>query len=355
MTREKQTLIWIVGFAAAMFLVHLLSSILMPFVAGMAVAYFLDPVADWLEEKKLSRGIATTVILLAFFILVGILLMALFPLLQRQIVELVAMVPGIAENIRNEALPWLERMIADLPADTLDNIRDAAKEFAGRAVKWVSDVVANIWSGGLAFFNMLSLLVITPVVSFYLLRDWDLITAKIDSWLPRDAAPTIRKQFAEIDQTLAAFVRGQSTVCLLLGLIYGAGLTVVGLKSGLLVGLGAGFISFIPYLGAASGLVVGLGIAIFQFSEWTPIFVVAAIFLTGQTLESYVLTPRLVGDRVGLHPVWIIFALLAGGAVFGFTGVLLAVPVAAVIGVLTRFAIARYLDSPLYRGNTGDP
>ncbi|MBT3909541.1 MAG: AI-2E family transporter [Rhodospirillaceae bacterium] len=338
-----------------MFLVHLLSSILMPFVAGMAVAYFLDPVADWLEEKKLSRGIATTVILLAFFILVGILLMALFPLLQRQIVELVAMVPGIAENIRNEALPWLERMIADLPADTLDNIRDAAKEFAGRAVKWVSDVVANIWSGGLAFFNMLSLLVITPVVAFYLLRDWDLITAKIDSWLPRDAAPTIRKQFAEIDQTLAAFVRGQSTVCLVLGLIYGAGLTVAGLKSGLLVGLGAGFISFIPYLGAASGLVVGLGIAIFQFSEWTPIFVVAAIFLTGQTLESYVLTPRLVGDRVGLHPVWIIFALLAGGAVFGFTGVLLAVPVAAVIGVLTRFAIARYLDSPLYRGNTGDP
>ena len=355
MTREKQTLIWIVGFAAAMFLVHLLSSILMPFVAGMAVAYFLDPVADWLEEKKLSRGIATTVILLAFFILVGILLMALFPLLQRQIVELVAMVPGIAENIRNEALPWLERMIADLPADTLDNIRDAAKEFAGRAVKWVSDVVANIWSGGLAFFNMLSLLVITPVVAFYLLRDWDLITAKIDSWLPRDAAPTIRKQFAEIDQTLAAFVRGQSTVCLVLGLIYGVGLTVVGLKSGLLVGLGAGFISFIPYLGAASGLVVGLGIAIFQFSEWAPIFVVAAIFLTGQTLESYVLTPRLVGDRVGLHPVWIIFALLAGGAVFGFTGVLLAVPVAAVIGVLTRFAIARYLDSPLYRGNTGDP
>jgi len=252
-------------------------------------------------------------------------------------------------------LPWLERMIADLPADTLDNIRDAAKEFAGRAVKWVSDVVANIWSGGLAFFNMLSLLVITPVVAFYLLRDWDLITAKIDSWLPRDAAPTIRKQFAEIDQTLAAFVRGQSTVCLVLGLIYGAGLTVAGLKSGLLVGLGAGFISFIPYLGAASGLVVGLGIAIFQFSEWTPIFVVAAIFLTGQTLESYVLTPRLVGDRVGLHPVWIIFALLAGGAVFGFTGVLLAVPVAAVIGVLTRFAIARYLDSPLYRGNTGDP
>jgi len=355
LTREKQTLIWIVGFAAAMFLVHLLSSILMPFVAGMAVAYFLDPVADWLEEKKLSRGIATTVILLAFFILVGILLMALFPLLQRQIVELVAMVPGMAENIRNEALPWLERMIADLPADTLDNIRDAAKEFAGRAVKWVSDVVANIWSGGLAFFNMLSLLVITPVVAFYLLRDWDLITAKIDSWLPRDAAPTIRKQFAEIDQTLAAFVRGQSTVCLVLGLIYGAGLTVAGLKSGLLVGLGAGFISFIPYLGAASGLVVGLGIAIFQFSEWTPIFVVAAIFLTGQTLESYVLTPRLVGDRVGLHPVWIIFALLAGGAVFGFTGVLLAVPVAAVIGVLTRFAIARYLDSPLYRGNTGDP
>ena len=195
---------------------------------------------------------------------------------------------------------------------------------------------------------MLSLLVITPLVAFYLLRDWDLITEKIDVWLPRRAQPKIREQAGAIDDTLAAFVRGQSSVCLILALFYGIGLTLVGLKSGLLVGFGAGFISFVPYVGAAVGLTVGLVIALFQFSEWLPIVIVAAIFLVGQTLESYVFTPKLVGNRVGLHPVWVIFALLAGGTLFGFTGVLLAVPMAAITGVLTRFAISRYLVSPLY-------
>ncbi|MEK9725338.1 MAG: AI-2E family transporter [Rhodospirillaceae bacterium] len=350
MTRERQAVFWVAGLGVFLLLIHLLSLILLPFVAGIAIAYFLDPVADWLEARKFSRTLATTVILAAFFLLAAALLTMLFPLLQRQIVELIHIVPGIVEKVRTELLPWLQGVIADLPADMMEDIRNAAKDFAGNAVKWFTSVAGNLWSGGLAFFNMLSLLVITPVVAFYLLRDWDLITAKIDSWLPRRPAPTIREQFAEIDRTLAAFVRGQSSVCLALALFYGIGLTLVGLKSGLLVGLGAGLISFIPYLGAATGLAVGLGIALFQFSEWTSIVIVAAIFLTGQTLESYVLTPRLVGDRVGLHPVWIIFALLAGGALFGFTGVLLAVPVAAVIGVLTRFAIGRYLNSALYDG-----
>lgn len=355
MTRDRQALFWIAGLIVFAGLLHLLSSILLPFVAGMAIAYFLDPVADWLEDHKFSRTVATTLILLAFFFIAGALLMMLFPLLKRQIVELFRMVPGMVETFRMEALPWLEGMIAELPPETMEDIRNAAKDFAGRAVKGFTALITNIWSGGLAFFNALSLLIITPVVSFYLLRDWDLITAKIDSWLPRAAAPTIRDQALAIDTTLAAFVRGQSSVCLVLAVMYGVGLTMVGLKSGLLVGLGAGFISFIPYLGAASGLAVGLGIALFQFSDWLPIVIVAAIFLTGQTLESYVLTPRLVGDRVGLHPVWIIFALLAGGALFGFTGVLIAVPVAAVIGVLVRFAISRYLTSPLYDGGPGTP
>ena len=350
MSNERQMIFWVVGFIAAMALLNLLSSILLPFVAGMAVAYFLDPVADWLEARKFSRAISTMIILLAFFMLTGLLVTLLFPLLQRQVVELFRMIPGIVETIRTEAVPWLEQSIAGLSPEALEDVRNAAKEFAGNSVKWFSSMASNLWSGGVAFFNMLSLIVITPVVAFYLLRDWDLITAKINGWLPRRPAPTIRQQFVEIDRTLAAFVRGQSSVCLVLALLYGIGLTVVGLKSGLLVGLGAGLISFIPYLGAASGLIVGLGIAVFQFNEWVPIAIVAGIFLTGQTLESYVLTPRLVGDRVGLHPVWIIFALMAGGALFGFTGILLAVPVAAVIGVLVRFSIERYLDSPLFHG-----
>jgi len=200
---------------------------------------------------------------------------------------------------------------------------------------------------------VLSLIVITPVVAFYLLRDWDRIVERFDSYLPRDAAPTIREQMRAIDTTIAGFVRGQATVCLALAVWYGAALTVVGLKSGLLVGLGAGAISFIPYLGAATGLAVAVAIAWVQFASWPMVAVVAVVFVVGQLAESYVLTPRLVGDRIGLHPVWIIFALLAGGALFGFTGVLLAVPVAAVIGVLIRFGLKRYLASPLYTGHRG--
>ena len=211
-------------------------------------------------------------------------------------------------------------------------------------------MLAGLWSGGVAFLHLLSLVIITPVVAFYLVRDWDRIVAHVDSLLPVTAAPTIREQVGKIDSTISAFVRGQATVCLVLAATYAVALTLIGLPFGLLVGIGAGLISFIPYIGASVGLIVGLAIAYAHFDQWAPIVGVAAVFLAGQTAESYVLTPRLVGDRVGLHPVWIMFALLAGGALFGFTGVLLAVPAAAVIGVLVRFAIARYRDSDLYRG-----
>ena len=214
----------------------------------------------------------------------------------------------------------------------------------------ITGLLAGLWSGGVAFLQLLSLVIITPVVAFYLLRDWDRIVEHLDSLLPVAAAPTIREQLRKIDDTISAFVRGQAIVCLILGAYYAVALTLIGLPFGLLVGIGAGLISFIPYIGAAAGLIVGLVIAYTHFDQWTPIIGVAAVFLAGQTVESYVLTPRLVGDRVGLHPVWIMFALLAGGALFGFTGVLLAVPAAAVIGVLLRFAIARYRDSDLYQG-----
>jgi len=350
MSRDRQNLFWLAGIVAFLFALNALSSVLLPFVAGMAVAYFLDPVADWLEKRGLSRTLSTTVILLAFFVVVGWLVLLLIPVLQTQIIELTHLLPRILNAGQAYIQPYLEELRSELPPEAMESARDFVGDFAGRAIKWVSGVIANLWSGGVAFFNLLSLILITPIVAFYLLRDWDLIIAKLDSWLPRPAAPVIREQLGEIDSTIAGFVRGQATVCLVLALLYGIGLTLTGLKSGLLVGLGAGLISFIPYLGAVVGMMVGVGIALFQYSELAPIVTVGVIFVFGQTLESYVLTPRLVGDRVGLHPVWIIFALLAGGALFGFTGVLLAVPVTAVIGVLVRFSISRYLESPLYTG-----
>jgi predicted PurR-regulated permease PerM len=190
--------------------------------------------------------------------------------------------------------------------------------------------------------------VITPVVTFYLLRDWDKLVAKLDQWLPRDSAETIRAQVALVDETLAAFARGQAIVCLLLGVFYGIGLTLVGLEYGLIIGLVTGLISFVPYFGMLTGMVVGVGLAFVQFDSLMPVVMVLAVFGVGQVIEGNVVTPKLVGDRIGLHPVWMIFALMAGGALFGFMGILLAVPVAATIGVLSRFALSRYLAGPLY-------
>ncbi len=356
MSKDRKIVIWVMGVGAFILLLHLLSSMLLPFVVGMAIAYFLDPVADRLEENGLSRTAATCSILLAFFLATIVLVLLIVPLLQNQVVEFVHLVPSILESVQAYVQPYLERLKADLPPEAIERIREAAGSYTGKIASWVSGVLAGLWSGGVAVFNVLSLVVITPVVAFYLLRDWDLITAKIDSWLPRQAAPTIREQIAAIDATIAGFVRGQSSVCFVLAALYGVSLTVLELKSGLLVGIGAGLISFIPYLGATIGIVVAVVIALFQFSDWVTIAFVAGVFLIGQTLESYVLTPRLVGDRVGLHPVWIIFALLAGGALMGFTGVLIAVPVAAVTGVLVRFGLTRYMASELYHGgpDSGD-
>lgn len=355
MTNDRKATIWIAGVIVFAIFLHLLSSILLPFVVGMAIAYFLDPIADRLEQRGLSRTASTSVILLAFFIAAMSLVLLLLPLLQNQIVEFVKLLPSIIDAANVKAQLYLKKWRTDLPPEALEKIREAAGSYAGKIASWLSKVAVQVWSGGIALFNVLSLLIITPVVAFYLLRDWDLITTKVDSWLPRGSVQTFREQALAIDATVAGFVRGQSTVCLVLAAIYGISLTLIGLKSGLLVGVGAGFISFIPYLGAATGLVVGVGIAVFQFPEWTSVGLVAGVFLFGQTLESYVLTPRLVGDRVGLHPVWIIFALLAGGALMGFTGVLIAVPTAAVIGVLVRFSLTRYMASELYSGKSEEP
>jgi predicted PurR-regulated permease PerM len=218
-------------------------------------------------------------------------------------------------------------------------------------MSWIGAALIRIVGSGVAFANLLSLLFITPVVAFYLLRDWDHFVRRIDDLLPLEHRKTILAQFREVDRNLAGFARGQASVCLVLAIYYALGLTLVGLEFGLVVGLGIGLISFIPYVGSITGLIVSLGIALAQFPTWGPVGLVLGVFVVGQILEGYVLTPRLVGNRVGLHPVWVIFALLAGGTLFGFVGLLLAVPVAAVIGVLTRFAVQQYLASRYFRGD----
>ncbi len=350
MTREKQMWFWIGGFAVFLGLLYLLSDVLTPFVAGLAVAYFLDPLADRLEAALKSRTAATALILLAFFVVVIALGMALFPLLQAQVTGLISRIPD-AVNAAHELLgPLVAQIESQLGAEEIQKLKANAGSFAGKAVTWLIELLQGLFLGGKAVVNALSLLFITPVVAFFLLRDWDILVAKIDDLLPRASAETIREQFRKIDETIAGFVRGQATVCLALGTIYATGLTLVGLEFGLLIGLGTGFLAFVPYVGMIIGLLVAFGVALMQFNDVLSFVMVAGVFAVGQVIEGAFLTPNLVGGRVGLHPLWIIFALLAGGALFGFAGILLAVPVASVVGVLVRFAIGRYRASILYTG-----
>jgi predicted PurR-regulated permease PerM len=350
MTAGQQLRFWLIGLVVALVGIYLLRTILLPFVAGMAIAYFLDPACDRLERWKLSRTAATAVVTLIFAILVVFALLMIVPLLADQFAQLVSALPDLLNRAHDKLLPFYAKLQARFDLPDLTELAALARDRMGSGLVVIGQGVGNVARGGVAIANLLSLVFITPVVTFYLLRDWDRIVAHVDALLPRHHAVNIRSQARAIDQTLAGFARGQASVCLVLGAYYATGLMLVGLPFGMVVGIAAGLLTFIPYLGAATGLVIGLGIAFVNFDGWSGPISVAIIFAIGQVLEGNFLTPRLVGHRVGLHPVWIIFALLAGGALFGFLGLLLAVPTAAAIGVLVRFAIARYLDSPVYLG-----
>lgn len=351
MTSGQRLRFWLIGLALALALLYVLRGMLLPFVAGMAVAYFLDPLADRLERAGLSRLAATSVITASFFLVVVVALAILVPVIEDQVLAFAHKVPGYVDTLNERLQPLLVEAKKRLSPRDIEKLRSSVGEYAGTFASWGLGALRSVLSGSLAVFNVLSLVFITPVVTFYLLRDWDKMVARVDSWLPRDHADTIRTQMKEINRTLSGFIRGQATVCLCLGLIYGIGLSVVGLDLGLVIGLGAGVLSFIPYLGSIAGFVTGMGLALAQGADWhLPVFV-AVVFAIGQVAEGNFLTPKLVGDKVGLHPVWIMFALLAFAALFGFVGLLLAVPLAAVIGVLVRFALGRYLSSPLYHGH----
>lgn len=353
MSSTRQIRFWLIGLAVFVAALWVLREVLLPFVAGMAIAYFLDPVADRLEKWGLSRLMATVVITFGIVVVLVAGIVLLVPLLQAQITSFLSRLPGYIEMMRETAEPLLREIMERLPPDQVQSLQESAAGFVGDALAFVGTLLRGVLTGGFALLNLLSLLFITPVVAFYQLRDWDRMVATVDAWLPRQHAETIRERFREIDAILAGFLRGQASVCLALGTFYAAGLSLVGLDLGLLVGLGAGLISFIPYLGTIVGFVVGIGLALAQFEGYLPVLLVAGVFVVGQMLEGNFLTPKLVGDRIGLHPVWVIFALLAGGALFGFVGLLLAVPVAAVIGVLTRFFLGQYLKSSYFHGPGG--
>ena len=351
MTLQRQIAFWISGLVILILALWLLQGILLPFVAGLVLAYFIDPVADALERLGIPRIVATLLILGLSVLLLVLAIVVLVPLLGDQISRFAANLPTFLTTLNtrfNEAAPdWVKDLLARSGTDVQANMT----QFAGRAALWIAGVLSSILTGGLALINILALVVITPVVAFYLLNDWDRMIAKVDSWLPRPHVETLRGLAREIDAAMAGFIRGQSTVCVFLGAFYAVGLSLAGLNFGLLIGIGAGVLSFIPYVGSITGALLSIGMALVQFwPDWISIAMVAAIFALGQFIEGNFLSPKLVGGRVGLHPVWLMFALFAFGYLFGFVGLLLAVPLAAAVGVLARFALRKYLASPIYLG-----
>jgi len=275
----------------------------------------------------------------------------LVPLLQQQIVELITNMPAYFNAVRGWIEPMVNRWVTEIEPGQVDQAEAIIEKFSDRAAQFVLEIVGNLWAGGMALVNMLALLFITPVVTFYLIRDWDLIVTRVNSWLPKEHAPVVREQARLMDSTLSGFIRGTGIVCLVLAVFYGAALSAAGLQFGLVIGIGFGIISFVPYVGSVGGLIVSVALALIQFDEPWRVAVIAGIFIIGQLAEGMFLTPKLVGNRVRLHPVWVIFAVLAGGSLFGFVGMMISLPTAALIGILVRFGIQQYLDSHMFHGD----
>lgn len=346
---QKQLLYW--GIAAAVFLGILwsLGHVLLPFVLGGAIAYFLDPVADRMERLGLSRVAATGIITVAGLLTFVLMALLVIPTLVNQALQLVNVAPEYARSITAFLTDRFPSLL-DASSTLRQSISTLGETIQNRGAELLNTALSSVAS----LLNVVVLIVIVPVVSVYLLLDWDRMVARVDDLLPRDHAGTVRHLAREIDATLASFIRGMGTVCLILGAYYAIALIIVGLQFGLVVGFVAGLVTFIPYLGALIGGALAIGLALFQFwGDWVSIGLVAGIFVVGQIVEGNILTPKLVGNSVGLHPVWLILALSVFGAAFGFVGMLVAVPVAAAIGVVTRFAVDQYKSSLLYRGQSG--
>lgn len=353
------------GIATAVFLVSLwfLGDVILPFVLGGAIAYCLDPVADRLQRAGCTRIAAVAIIaLIALFVFI-VLILLVIPTLVQQTASLIEIAPELFDRLRTGLTQRFPQLM-DSESVAYQQLLAIGQTIQSKG----GELVNGLLSSALGLLNIMILLVIVPVVAIYMLLDWDNMTAKIDDMLPRDHADTIRHLAREIDATLASFIRGQGTVCLVLGTYYAVALMLAGLNFGLIVGFIAGLITFIPYVGALVGGTLALGLALFQFwgtvevpdgdtigfaTNWLRIGIVAGIFGLGQFLEGNILTPKLVGGSVGLHPVWLLFALSVFGTLFGFVGMLVAVPIAAIIGVVARWGIGQYQDSLLYRGKSG--
>lgn len=340
---------WLVIATVIGCLIWLLSPILMPFALAAVFAYLGDPLVDRLERWRLPRGLAASIVFVVMLLIVALALLLLVPLIQRQVAHLIAALPAYAAWVTQTAIPWVEHKL-DIPASELDvgTVLTKVREHLGTVGGVAATVIGYATRSGLALIGWSVSIVLVPVVTFYLLRDWDKLVAHIDALIPRDAQPTVRRLANETNSVLGAFVRGQLLVMLGLAIFYSVALRLTGLQVGPLIGIVAGVVSFVPYLGFIVGIVASVIAALVQFHDVFHLVLVLVVFGIGSLLESYVLVPKLVGDRIGLHPVAVMFAVLAFGELFGFIGILLALPMAAVALVLLRFLRERYQASHLY-------
>jgi predicted PurR-regulated permease PerM len=342
---------WLGAFVVLLVGLAVFKDILLPFVAGMMLAYFLNPLADKLQARGMSRTLAAALIVgvVGAVTIAGIVLLA--PLLANQIQQLAASLPADIQRARGAIEAMARERLGSHAVLVQSGIDRAVAELQSNLGGILSSVAAALWNRGTALINVVSVLMITPLVVFYLLVDWHPMIERVRLWLPRDHAPTIEKLANDINDAVAAFIRGQGAVCLCLGLFYAIALSLLGLNYGALVGLVTGVMAFVPMVGWATGLAVSTVIALLQFApKWTPVLGVIGVMAAGMALDTALLSPRLVGKKVGLHPVWLIFALFAFSLLFGLVGTLVAVPVSAAIAVLARFGISRYLESDVYRG-----
>ncbi len=348
--REKLAL-WLIIALLFGFFIFLIKGILLPFVVAAIIAYFLNPAADKLESWNVSRGVATLILCCSFFMVVAVVTSVLLPIFSDQFFAFIHKMPEYSLYIQTHWLPRVSNAIDQIDPEAIAKGKEILGDASASIIQYFALIIAGVWTSGLALVNLLSLLFITPIVVYYLLKDWDTFIERINQLLPLEYAPTIRQQCHEIDKIISAYIRGQTNVCLFLAVFYGVGLTLAGLQFGLLIGIATGILSFIPYVGMLFGFVIGMIVGTVQFwGDWMHLSVIVMVYVAGQILEGNFVTPRLIGNKVGLHPLWIIFGLLCGGAIFGFLGILIAVPVTAVIGVLIRFFVNNYHHSILYLG-----
>jgi predicted PurR-regulated permease PerM len=362
---ERQILIWAAALAAFCFLLELLGSAVTPFAAGIALGYLLDPVVRRLQRFGFSRLAASLTILVVAVVVIAVLLVVVVPILGNQFINFTQRLPGYVVRLQSLAVDQSAALIERYGGEwrnslglgnslSTEQIQKSIGDFVSQGAQWLLNALRSLASGGAALVSFFSLIIVTPVVAFYILVDWSKMISTLDSWLPLDHRDSLRKIAAEINHALAGFIRGQSLVCLFLGVWYGLGLTLIGLDFGFLIGVVAGVLSFIPYVGSMTALVLSLGVGLVQ--GWPSLklfFLSLGVVGVGQFLEGNVISPMLVGESIGLHPVWLMFSLFAFGELFGFTGLIIAVPTAAALGVLMRHLIGLYLKSPLYLGTGG--